>query len=504
MDPEALINKGETMESAIRSNTDEQNNVSNKHRYPDKPVPDIITTGFFIVDRDWTVRHWNKAAENLLAVRAKDIIGLNLWEVLGRAVPVEFFKAYHKVFLRDNPLAFVSCWEEMGNWLDVVAYHFDGGLSVSFKSRDRPAHLATPEQRLQVLNELYRYVTEVTNDCLWKWDLPAKEFFWIDGGHRRILGYPIVNAIVPQHFWENCLHPDDKYRVLSKLNKVLSTGSATSWEDEYRFRKANGEYAYVRDRAHIIFDEDNRASRMIGATQDVTARRLAEIQLLESEKRLGQERLARQKQVTDTILLAHEQERAEIGKELHDNLSQILGAAKMYIELAKTDETNREICLNKSSVFLVTVIESIRKISKKLILPGRQIMGLTESINILLDDLAFLNPIKIEFDFKGVDDEYLNEKLRLDIFRMVQEQLNNIMKHANAGSAKISLMQQASHILLCVADDGNGCNWIKGKEGTGIMNIRSRAESHNGTVTILSGPGQGFELKVELPLARMT
>ena len=488
------------MENSIRSNIDEHTTAGTKRGYLVKPIPEVITTGFFIVDRDWTVKHWNKAAENLLAVTAKDIIGLNLWKALGKAIPEKFHIAYHKIFLQDNPVQFVACWEEMENWFEVVTYHFKDGLSVSFKSGDRPAHEETPEERLRVLNELYRCVTEVTNDCLWEWNLPAREFFWIDGGHKRVLGYPIVNAVLPQHFWENCLHPDDRGRVLARLDKVISTGPATTWEDEYRFRKADGEYAYVRDRAHIIYDEAGNVSRMIGATQDVTARRLAEIQLLESERRLGQERLARQKQVTDAVLMAQERERANIGKELHDNLSQILGAAKMYIELAKTDEENRDVCLTKSSEFLVTVIEAIRKISKNLILPGRHIMGLAESISILLEDLTFLNPVKIEFDGKGVDDGYLDEKLRLDIFRMVQEQVNNISKHSNASSATITLIQQASSIVLRVVDDGKGCDWLKDNEGTGLMNIRSRAESHNGKVTILSNPGEGFELEVELPL----
>ena len=92
----------------------------------------------------------------------------------------------------------------------------------------------------------------------------------------------------------------------------------------------------------------------------MTATRLAEVQLLESERRLGQEM-------------------TEIGKELHDNLSQILGAAKMYIELAKTDDENRELCLNKASAFLVTVIEALRKISKNLMVPGNNSMGLAEN-----------------------------------------------------------------------------------------------------------------------------
>jgi len=342
--------------------------------YPDKPISEIIPNGFFVVDQKWIVKNWNRAAENLLAVKAEDIIGRNLWETFSEIIPLQFYTVYHKAFLEDIPVHFVEYWEEMGTWFDVVTYYYEDNLSVSFKYSNHPAHQELPEERLKMLNELYRYITEVTNDCLWEWDLFAKELFWIDGGHKRAFGYPIVNAIIPQYFWENRLHPDDKLRVLTRLNEIIATGTATVWEDEYRFRKADGEYAYVQDRAHIIYDENGRGSRMIGATLDITARKIAEIQLVESERNLNRERLSMQKEITDAVLNAQERERADIGKELHDNLNQILGAAKIYIELAKTDEENREMCLNKSSGYLMTVIEAIRKISKTLAFPQKHII----------------------------------------------------------------------------------------------------------------------------------
>jgi signal transduction histidine kinase len=290
---------------------------------------------------------------------------------------------------------------------------------------------------------------------------------------------------------------------LTRLSEIVSTGTATVWEDEYRFRKADGQYAYVQDRAHIIYGKDGRATRMIGATLDITARKMAEIHLVESERNLGRERLSMQKELTEAVLNAQERERADIGKELHDNLNQILGAAKMYIELAKTDDENREMCLNKSSGFLVIVIDAIRKISKALTIPEKRLMGLSESINILLDDLIVMQPIKIEFNENGIDEKSLSDKLRLDILRIVQEQLNNILKHAKASLATINLTHQTNQIVLQIVDDGDGCEIQQEDKGIGMMNIRSRAESHNGKVTIASNPGKGFELKVELPLEQV-
>jgi PAS domain S-box-containing protein len=474
-------------------------NAAGKNGYPGKPITEIITNGFFTVDQHWTVKYWNKAAETLLGVPAADIVGKNLWEEFAGALPVDFYAVYHNAFIQDIPGHFEEYWGKMGAWFDVITYHCDDTLSVSFRSRNHLAHSGRLQQRLKMLNELYKFVTEVTNDCLWEWDLHTRELFWIDGGHKRVFGYQIVNALIPQSFWENHLHPDDKVRLLKRLNKILSEGSEATWEDEYRFRRADGGYAYVHDRAHIIYDVDGLASRMVGATQDITVRKSAELKLLESEKKLVRERLTRQKAMTHAALVAQETERAEIGKELHDNLNQILGAAKLYIEMAKMDDENREMCLEKSSGFIVNVIEEIRRISKTLSTPG-MIMGLFESIEILLDDLITVHAIKIEFQADGINEEEMDEKLQLTIFRIVQEQLNNILKHANATYATINLRKQENEIVLLISDNGNGCNILKKEKGVGILNIKSRAELYNGIVTTISKPGEGYTLKVVLRL----
>jgi PAS domain S-box-containing protein len=470
-----------------------------KTGYFGKPITEIITNGFFTVDQHWTVKYWNKAAEKLLGVPAADIVGKNLWEEFAGAIPIDFYEVYHNAFIQDIPVHFEEYWGKMGAWFDVITYHCEDTLSVSFRSRTHRAHSGRLQQQLKMMNELYQFVTEVTNDCLWEWDLHTKELFWIDGGHKRVFGYQIENALIPQSFWELHLHPDDKVRILNRLHRILEEGSDSTWEDEYRFQRADGSYAYVHDRAHIIYDEDKVACRMIGATQDITVRKSAEIKLLESERKLVQERLTRQKEVTHAALKAQEKERSDIGKELHDNLNQILGAAKLYIEMAKTDDENREMCLEKSSGYILNVIEEIRRISKTLSTPGMN-MGLFDSIKILLRDLIMVHALKIEFQTTGVEEENLDERLQLTIFRIVQEQLNNILKHAKATHAIINLTKQGNEIFLLITDNGEGFNILEAEKGMGLINIRSRAELYHGNVTIVSKPGKGYELKVVLPL----
>jgi PAS domain S-box-containing protein len=486
----------EYMTAAPDPNT---NGVTKKrNESPGKFISETTVNGFFTVDRHWTVKSWNKAAEHLLEVKAVDIIGRNLWEEFAGVIPINFYSVYHKAFLKDIPIHFEEYWAEMGSWYDVITCHYDNILSVSFKKSYQSTQPQYVEEQLKELNELYKFVTEVTNDCLWEWDLQKREMFWIDGGHKRVLGYPIENALIPQSFWESLVHADDKVRLLTRLNKILAEGSATVWEDEYRFKKADGDYAYVHDRGHIIYEE-KRAVKMIGATEDITARKLAQEELSKAERKLAEERLARQKEITNAVLTAQEVERAGIGKELHDNLNQVLGAAKLYIELARVDEETRDMCLARASTYILSVIEEIRKISKTLV-PQVMMMGLVDSIRSLLGDMLMTHPLKIDFQENGVKEEYLDEKLQMAIFRIIQEQLNNILKHSKATHAAITLSRQENEIILLIADNGKGCKMEETREGVGIRNIISRAELHHGSVVIESQPGAGYTLKVLLPL----
>ncbi len=386
----------------------------------------------------------------------------------------------------------------MGAWFDVITYHCDGILSVSFKSSNHPhvGHSVDPAQRLKVLTELYRFVTEITNDCLWEWDLLSKDIFWIDGGHKRVFGYQVENALIPQNFWESCIHPDDKERVLKGVQDSITKKSSPLWEVKYKFKAANGIYHYVHDRAHIVYDEDGKAIRMVGATADITENILL-------EKKLEQTRLNRQREITDAVLIAQEKERAAIGTALNENLNQILVAAKWNIEVAKKDTSKKEICLKNSTDYIDQVIGEIKRIYKALVIPDIRVISLFDNIKNLIGDINLEQTVIFSFYEQGIDlEEDLDKNMQLDIFRMVQEQLNNIITHANATHATIKLTKHDNNIILNISDNGKGTNKSTQKKGVGIFNISSRAELYNGFVSIISIPGEGYTLKVVLPCFR--
>jgi len=464
--------------------------------YQGKPVIETLTNGYFILDHKWTVRHWNKAAEKLLDVSEEDIIGKNLWEYFAHCIPVEFYAVYNNAFISDIPRNFREYWGEKGAWFDVTTWYGENTLCVSFKRVPEFAfeNVETTRERLKTITELYKFVTEITNDCLWEWDLGTNEIFWIDGGHKRVFGYPIENSLVPVSFWKRCIHPQDRPRVLSKLNMVIRKRAENKWEDEYRFRKADGEYSYVCDRGHIVYDDNNFATRIIGATQDISKRLLLENQL-------AIQKAEQQQEITSAVITALENERTNIGTQLYDNLAQLMATTKMCLQMVKKTVANREANIEKALGYVDDVIKTTRKISKALIIPPSHIISLSDNIRILIDDIVADQAIAIKFHETGMSETELPGEWQINIFRIIQEQMNNIIRHSGATVASITLSRDDQEIILRIKDNGKGYSAPKEKTGVGIINIKARMALCHGSLTIKTHPGSGYELRAAFPLS---
>jgi len=261
----------------------------------------------------------------------------------------------------------------------------------------------------------------------------------------------------------------------------------------WQHAKKNGEVIFVDVAWHSIRYRNQPAVLVLA--NDVTERII-----LENE--LNEQRLSKQKQITEAVLLAQEKERTEIGKELHDNVNQILGASNLYINTAMTDEYMRQELLERSTELLSNAINEIRKISKSLITPGLREIGLIESIEDIVDDMKMGVPdLYIELDVHDIIEEEIEDRRKLAFFRIVQEQLNNIVKHARATTVTIRLtIEDDEDIVLTMTDNGVGFDISRHRKGVGITNIISRVELFNGSVELQSRPGEGCMLSVRIPL----
>ena len=138
------------------------------------------------------------------------------------------------------------------------------------------------EEALRKSEERYRYVSLATNDAVWDWDLRTGNIEWNDG-IAELFGYELTDVSPDVTWWFERIHPDDSMAVLASLEALIA-GHGSQWIAEYRFRRKDGTYSTVHNRAYVLRDTDGRAIRIIGATADLTKQKSLELQLHQSQK----------------------------------------------------------------------------------------------------------------------------------------------------------------------------------------------------------------------------
>jgi two-component system, NarL family, sensor histidine kinase UhpB len=316
---------------------------------------------------------------------------------------------------------------------------------------------------------------------------------------RETLGIIAVNEAAVKHYGytreeflqlnARYLYPaEDVEKFIVYQNRDFSQNTnAGTW----RHKKKDGSLIMVDLIVHDILYDDTPA-RLILAN-DVTAK-------LAAEAELAAQQLRQQKMVTEISIQVQEREREDIGKELHDNITQILATSKLYIDHAIKKEGLQSSLLEKSRENILLAQAELRKLSHSLVAPALDGITLSEAIHHLLEALRLTESLQGEINEKEFDETKVDKNTRLMLYRIVQEQLNNVLKHAKAKNIIISLQTTGDDILLKVEDDGSGFDTTRSYEGIGLQNIRNRVGFYDGTTTITSAPGEGCILEVRVPL----
>jgi len=286
------------------------------------------------------------------------------------------------------------------------------------------------------------------------------------------------------------LRKTEEHERIITFMQQLKRGESPSSKGVWRHVSKSGETLFVEISYHtIIYDHKKVALAM---ANDITQKVLL-------EEKLQQENQLKQQQITEAVISAQEKERAEIGRELHDNINQILGGTKLYIDVARKNEQKREELLRLSSEQLMHAIEEIRKLSRSMVNYSDCKPGLADALHKLTEDTRLVQSFIIELSLSAFDEQGMSESLKLNILRIIQEQLNNIIKHAAPKKVYISLERNTQETRLHISDDGCGFDLKKEKNGIGIANITSRAALYKGEINWFTKPGAGCTLKIVFP-----
>ena len=347
------------------------------------------------------------------------------------------------------------------------------------------------EQAITEALERYNVLMQATQDAIWDMNLITGETYTNDT-LKEIFGYD--EELKDNDLWWNSnLHPEDRERVQAGINLAMESGQ-TIWKDEYRFRCKGGNYKIIVDRSTIIRNEKGVPIRLIGAMQDVTNDRIL-------QQALTNQALVKLKKTAKGLLQAQEQEKQVLGNELHENISQMLASIKLFIDHALNNIEEREYLLRESSGYLQGVISEIRKLHRGLVPLPMETFTLLNMMQQEADNMMFAHNIKVTIKFSNIDEHQLDPELKLALFRIVQEQLENIRKHAKASQASIRLIYKNFALQLIIDDNGVGANMSKGNSaGIGFKSIESRVQLYNGAYHVASTINNGFRLSILIPL----
>lgn len=353
---------------------------------------------------------------------------------------------------------------------------------------------ALAEQKLLLSNERYQYVTKATFDVIWDWDLLKNEVYWGDG-MKTVFGYkrftPNVNEAIEK------IHPEDVESMMASIDTVLNNPRLKNWAYEYRFLKADGSYAYVKNRGIVIRNMNREAIRMVGSIRDVTMQKQYEEQILETNQQL--------KNLTDHLQTAREEERIYIAREIHDELGQRLTGIKLDASWIKNKlQSVYPEGLNRIQQLIESVNDTINKVRKLAtdLRPGvLDDLGLEAAIEWHIQQFKNQTKIKVKLKSIGLKSNY-NKSVNTAIYRIFQEAMTNVARHSNATLVKVNLFEENNIITLQIRDNGQGISELSKNNSSslGITGMRERAEMIGGKFSIQKHPKKGSIVEVSIPI----
>ena len=282
----------------------------------------------------------------------------------------------------------------------------------------------------------------------------------------------------------------DHERIKAFAKTFIETGLLKK-SGIWNHKKKNGELMVLDISSHKIDYKGTAA--ILAIHNNITEK-------IRLEEKLEEEKLLKQKEITEAMIQVQEKERYEISTELHDNVNQQLTVAMMYIASAQQKMPGDSELLKQSSGFILNAIEEIRKLSQTLVTPLIKHFGLSKAIEGLLDDVSAVNTLQIELTADSFYEDDIKYDFKLSIFRIVQEQMNNILKHSSATTVNIELIRNEHEVHLKIQDNGIGFDIGQQRKGIGIYNIISRSDLYNGIVDIRSSPGNGCTIGIVFPV----
>jgi PAS domain S-box-containing protein len=467
-----------------------------------------VPIGLAFVDTDLRFVSVNNQLAEVNGIPAAEHTGKTLWEILPNlALKIE--PLYRRVIRWGKPLVDLEFKtadpakpEAERHW--IAGYYpvkddsqtLIGVNTVIYEVTERKRAEAEIRRRQKEYEEL----VETMEAIAWRADARTFKFTYVSREAEKCLGYPIEQWTIDPNFWENHLHPDDRDWVPAFCRR--ETQEKRDHEFEYRMIAADGRIVWLRDNVRVIVEGDE-PKQLIGVMTDVTRRKQIESEQKHMEQDLRDSH-ARIEDLAGRLIVAQEEERKNIARELHDDLNQqvaalAIGLGKLEQQMPNSDDGMSKT-LKKLEHRTQQLSERIRQISHQLHSSTLEHVGLPEALKLFCSEFTDQKEISVTLDIRD-DMKFIPSDAALCLYRVAQESLRNVAKHSGAKNAEVRLARNHQSLELRIADHGAGFNTKqRNLRGLGLISIEERVKLLHGKFEVKSQPGCGTELRVNIPL----
>ena len=343
------------------------------------------------------------------------------------------------------------------------------------------------EQTLRVSEERLRVATEVGRMYAWEWN-PTTDSVLRSAECAGILGLDAAAESSAKDYF-SLIHPDDRARLWSLVKSLIPEGPV--YRTEYRRYQPDGALLWLEESGCAIFDGNGKMIRLVGMTADITERKRME------------EALAG---VTSRLLDAQEQERARIGRELHDDIVQRLVLLNIGLEGFQlnypdmpTEAFGRMFEFQEQ---MAEIVDDIQSLSRELHSSKLEILGMDAAMKAFCKEFGKHQKVEIDFETHDLPSP-VPPTIAVCLFRVLQEALHNSLKHSGARHFEVRSWGTKNEIHLTVSDSGAGFELESARNGPGLglTSMGERLKLLKGTFSIKSQPKRGTTIHAKVPLS---
>lgn len=461
-----------------------------------------------LVDREGVIRCVSPAVTRILGFSPAELTGSSVFDLLTPEDSGKVKAGLERIIqgVASGRSAVFRVRHKDGSWraLEAIGRKLTDNPdspAVAIETRD----ITRRKLALKALRQSRRFVRHIAAsvpDPLVIYDLVQGRFVF---ANRDVLGYP------PEHIQAmSCdqfvalVHPDDRPLLAERLATLKRGRNGEVCEVEFRLKDIQGRWHWISSRHTVLKrTREGMAHQTIGVLRDITARKQAEsdLEAQEAELRRSREEL---RALAARLLTVAEDERKALSRELHDDLNQRLAIFAIDLEtiavgLPPGQPLRHE--LESLTSRIVELTEDVRRIAYRLRPSLLDDLGLVPALRSYCEQLKVREDMAVAFTYSELPPA-LKPEQALCLYRVAQEALRNVAKHARTRRAAVTLSVDNAAVVLNVRDWGAGFDPAAAhSRGLGIVGMAERVRLVGGAFEVRSQPGHGAEIEVRIPCA---